>query len=117
MQQDCAAWLRISWASVTGLLTIAMLAVGGILALQYATIIMGLPFAFVLVLVMWGLFRAIRNEGRKAGAGVRGMSPLLSARTGSFQDTRKSWKARSAERRRRAGCSLFARAISTGCCE
>lgn len=94
VQQDCAAWLRISWASVTGLLTIAMLAVGGILALQYATIIMGLPFAFVLVLVMWGLFRAIRNEGRKAGAGVRGMSPLLSARTGLGHDTRKAWKAR-----------------------
>lgn len=94
VQQDCAAWLRISWASVTGLLTVAMLAVGGILALQYATIIMGLPFAFVLVLVMWGLFRSIRNEGRKAGAGVRGMSPLLSARTGTGQDTRKSWKAR-----------------------
>ncbi|WP_299923033.1 choline BCCT transporter BetT [uncultured Nocardioides sp.] len=94
VQQDCAAWLRISWASITGLLTIAMLAVGGILALQYATIIMGLPFAFVLVLVMWGLFRAIRNEGRKADTGVRGMSPLLSARTGAGHDTRKAWKSR-----------------------
>lgn len=94
VQQDCAAWLRISWASITGLLTVAMLAVGGILALQYATIIMGLPFAFVLVLVMWGLFRAIRSEGRKADAGVRGIAPLLSARTGSSADNRKAWKAR-----------------------
>ena len=94
VQQDCASWLRITWASATGLLTVAMLAVGGILALQYATIIMGLPFAFVLVLVMWGLFRSIRNEGRKAGAGVRGISPLLSARTGSGEDNRKAWKAR-----------------------
>jgi choline/glycine/proline betaine transport protein len=93
VQQDCAAWLRITWASATGLLTVAMLAVGGILALQYATIIMGLPFAFVLVLVMWGLFRSLRNEGRKAG-GVRGISPLLSARTGSGEDNRKAWKAR-----------------------
>ena len=25
---------------------------------------MGLPFAFVLVLVMWGLFRSLRDEGR-----------------------------------------------------
>jgi choline/glycine/proline betaine transport protein len=93
VQQDCAAWLRITWASATGLLTVAMLAVGGILALQYATIIMGLPFAFVLVLVMWGLFRSIRHEGRKA-EGVRGISPLLSARTGSSEDNRKAWKAR-----------------------
>lgn len=94
VQQDCAAWLRIAWASVTGLLTVAMLAVGGILALQYATIIMGLPFAFVLVLVMWGLFRSLRDEGRKAESGVRGISPLLSARTGSSADNRKAWKAR-----------------------
>jgi choline/glycine/proline betaine transport protein len=93
VQQDCAAWLRITWASATGLLTVAMLAVGGILALQYATIIMGLPFAFVLVLVMWGLFRSLRNEGRKAD-GVRRISPLLSARTGSVEDNRKAWKAR-----------------------
>lgn len=93
VQQDCAAWLRITWASATGLLTVAMLAVGGILALQYATIIMGLPFAFVLVLVMWGLFRSIRSESRKA-EGVRGISPLLSARTGSVEDNRKAWKAR-----------------------
>lgn len=93
VQQDCAAWLRISWASVTGLLTVAMLAVGGILALQYATIIMGLPFAFVLVLVMWGLFRSLREEGRKA-EGVRGIAPFLSARTGSPEDNRKAWKAR-----------------------
>lgn len=94
VQQDCASWLRITWASATGLLTVAMLAVGGILALQYATIIMGLPFAFVLVLVMWGLFRSIRNEGRKADAGVRGIAPLLSARTGTGEENRKAWKAR-----------------------
>ncbi|MGF9755993.1 choline BCCT transporter BetT [Microvirga sp. 0TCS3.31] len=94
VQQDCAAWLRITWATATGLLTVAMLAVGGILALQYATIIMGLPFAFVLVLVMWGLFRSLRDEGRKSASGVRGMSPLLSARTGSSEENRKAWKAR-----------------------
>jgi choline/glycine/proline betaine transport protein len=70
-----------------------MLAVGGILALQYATIIMGLPFAFVLVLVIWGLFRSLREESRKA-EGVRGIAPLLSARTGSTEDNRKAWKAR-----------------------
>ena len=93
VQQDCAAWLRVSWATVTGLLTVAMLAVGGILALQYATIIMGLPFAFVLILVMWGLFRSLREEVRKVD-GVRGMSPLLSARTGPVEGNRKAWKAR-----------------------
>ncbi|WP_252975660.1 BCCT family transporter [Janibacter melonis] len=50
---DAAPWLRILWASATAVLTIAMLVVGGIPALQNATIIMGLPFAVVMVLVMW----------------------------------------------------------------
>ncbi len=45
VQDDAAPWMRIVWASVTGLLTVAMLAVGGILALQYATIIFAVPFA------------------------------------------------------------------------
>ncbi|MDO5534188.1 MAG: choline BCCT transporter BetT [Propionibacteriaceae bacterium] len=54
--------LRVFWAVATGVLTIAMLIVGGIPALQMATIIMGLPFAFVMILVMWGLHRALENE-------------------------------------------------------
>ncbi len=68
-QEDCAAWQRIVWASVTGVLTIAMLAVGGIYALQYATVIMGLPFAVVLILVMWGLYKALSRELARVEAG------------------------------------------------
>ena len=64
-QDDASAWLRILWASATGLLTIAVLAVGGIYALQYATVIFGLPFAFVVLLVMLGLLKALRVEGRR----------------------------------------------------
>ncbi|WP_307785227.1 BCCT family transporter [Janibacter melonis] len=59
---DAAPWLRILWASATAVLTIAMLVVGGIPALQNATIIMGVPFAVVMVLVMWGLHRALEEE-------------------------------------------------------
>ena len=40
---------------------------GGISALQYATVIFGLSFAFVIVLVMIGLLRALRVEGRRSG--------------------------------------------------
>lgn len=66
-QDDAAPWLRIVWASATGLLAIAVLAAGGIYALQYATVIFGLPFAFVIVLVMIGLLKALRAEGRRGG--------------------------------------------------
>ncbi|MBD3913856.1 choline BCCT transporter BetT [Nocardioides hwasunensis] len=65
-QEDCAAWQRIVWSVATGALTLAMLVVGGIVVLQYTTIIMGLPFALVLTLVLWGLWRALRVEGRRA---------------------------------------------------
>ncbi|NLT30963.1 MAG: choline BCCT transporter BetT [Propionibacterium sp.] len=59
---DAKPVLRILWAVATGVLTIAMLAVDGIPALQSATIIMGLPFAVVMVLVMLGLYRALESE-------------------------------------------------------
>ncbi len=63
---DGAHRVRIFWASVTGVLTIVTLAIGGIPALQNATIIMAVPFSFVLVAVMFGLHRAITTEGRSS---------------------------------------------------
>ena len=92
VQEDCAPWLRIVWAAATGLLTIAVLAVGGIYALQYATVIMGLPFAVVLVLVMWGLFTALRTELRRVDAG-NGTHAVLYA-VGDGKADRETWKAR-----------------------
>ena len=71
VQEDCAAWQRIVWAAVTGVLTIAVLAVGGIYALQYATVIMGLPFAVVMILVMWGLYRGAAAGAAAGGVGRR----------------------------------------------
>ncbi|OKL46546.1 hypothetical protein BSR29_06860 [Boudabousia liubingyangii] len=59
---DGPAWSRIYWAAVTGLLTISMLLVGGIPALQSATIVMGLPFAFVLYLLMFALVRTFQTD-------------------------------------------------------
>ena len=91
-QEDAAPWMRIVWASVTGLLTIAMLAVGGILALQYATIIFAVPFALVLVLVMWGLFRALRVEARRVDSADHHLPTMLSAR--SPHEGREVWRAR-----------------------
>ncbi|HWC22301.1 MAG TPA: choline BCCT transporter BetT [Flexivirga sp.] len=67
-ETDARPWLRILWAAATGVLTVAMLMVGGIPALQNATIIMGLPFALVMVLVMLGLHRALESERLQASA-------------------------------------------------
>ena len=61
-RQDAAAWLRIFWAALTGILTIAMLVAGGIPILQQATIVMALPFSGVLILIMYTLWRSLSTE-------------------------------------------------------
>jgi len=78
---DGAPWMRIFWAIATGLLTVGMLLVGGVPALQNATIIMGLPFAFVLMLVMLGLYRALRLEALQADSRQFGLRSLSSRST------------------------------------
>jgi choline/glycine/proline betaine transport protein len=83
VQSDGAPWVRIFWAVATGLLTIGMLLVGGVPALQNATIIMGLPFAFVLVLVMYGLFKALRLEALHAESQQRSLRSSLTGRSSS----------------------------------
>ena len=67
-ETDAKPWVRILWAVATGVLTIAMLVVGGITALQYATVVMGLPFAFVMILVAIGLLRALEGERKQTHA-------------------------------------------------
>ncbi|UYM03919.1 choline BCCT transporter BetT [Solicola gregarius] len=81
-RSDAPPWLRIFWASITGLLTIAMLGVGdnGIIALQNATVVMGLPFAFVMVLLMFGLYKALRVEGHREDSRAAILPAQLSGR-------------------------------------
>lgn len=67
-ETDAKPWVRILWAAATGVLTIAMLVVGGITALQYATVVMGLPFAIVMILVAIGLLRALEGERKQTNA-------------------------------------------------
>ncbi|MFJ7180664.1 choline BCCT transporter BetT [Streptomyces massasporeus] len=78
---DAAPWLRIFWAVATGLLTLAMLIVGGVTALTDATIIMGLPFSFVMFLIMAGLYQALRTERMREEAQVTSLPGSLSGRT------------------------------------
>ena len=60
--QDGPKWLRVFWAAATGLLTLAMLLVGGVPTLQAATLIIGLPFSIVMYLIMIGFWKALRTE-------------------------------------------------------
>lgn len=64
-RQDAAKGLRIFWSVATGLLTLGMLLVGGVPALQQATVVVGLPVSLLLYLVMIAFFRALRTESRQ----------------------------------------------------
>ncbi len=92
---DAGRRLRIFWALATGSLTLAILSVGGIYALQYATVIMGLPFAFVMVLVMLGLYKALRVEAYRADSAKQSMRGMLSGRsTPREPNPPRSWRQR-----------------------
>ncbi|ESR22780.1 choline BCCT transporter BetT [Lutibaculum baratangense] len=78
---DAPVWMRIVWAVIIGLLTVALLFADGLGALQSTTVIMGLPFSIVLFLVMAGLFKALRVEALKEKSHVHSLSAYLSGRT------------------------------------
>jgi choline/glycine/proline betaine transport protein len=78
---DAGSRLRIFWAVATGSLTLAILAAGNIFALQYATVIIGLPFAFVMIGVMWGLYKALAVEANLADSRNGALQAALSGRS------------------------------------
>lgn len=92
---DASRWVRTFWASATGVITLAMLLVDGVDALQNATIIMGLPFSVVIFAVMLGLYRALQAE--KFAKDVFDASRLPARSVRAQADTRKSsrgWRQR-----------------------
>ncbi|MGB3602272.1 choline BCCT transporter BetT [Gordonia sp. (in: high G+C Gram-positive bacteria)] len=91
---DGPKWLRVFWAFATGLLTLAMLMIGGITTLQQATVIMGLPFAVVILLIMLGLFRALQVEAGWIDSRQSALSRALSHR--SSGGTALNWRQRAA---------------------
>ena len=94
---DAGRRLRIFWAVVTGALTIALLSIdtegSGIATLQSATIIMGIPFAIVMVLVMVGLWRALQVEGHLEQARSGALHGVLSSRSSTERGS-GHWRAR-----------------------
>ncbi|ORI19636.1 choline BCCT transporter BetT [Rhodococcus sp. 1168] len=93
-QHDGNAALRIFWALATGGLTVAMLLVGGVGALQNAAVIMGLPFAFVIILVMIGLYRSLRVETFRIESVEQSLPGSLSVRIGGNRGVDWTWRHR-----------------------
>ena len=86
---DAPSWMRIMWATIIGLLTIALMMADGLTALQSAVVVTGLPFAIVLCVMMVGLVKALRLEGLKQ----RSIDANLPTYTHSGEEG-KSWTER-----------------------
>ncbi|MFM9371947.1 choline BCCT transporter BetT [Streptomyces sp. Da 82-17] len=92
---DSPPWLRIFWALAIGLLTLAMLIVGGVQALTNATIIMGLPFSLVMFVVIAGLYKALRIERMREDAMTTSLPSSLSGRMpGPGPAAERNWRQR-----------------------
>ncbi|WP_344297661.1 choline BCCT transporter BetT [Sinomonas flava] len=89
--QDGAKWLRIFWAVLTAVLTVAMLMAGGVTTMEYATLIFALPVTVIAYLVMASFSKALRMErAEREGRVLRSRS---TAATGGAVPER-SWRQR-----------------------
>jgi choline/glycine/proline betaine transport protein len=62
---DAPVGQRIFWAVVEGSVAAVLLIGGGLQALQTATIVTGLPFAIILIVMCFSLYKGLREDYRK----------------------------------------------------
>jgi len=66
--ENSPMWQRLFWTVLMAVLAIVLLLVGGLSALQSATMMSALPFTFILLLICWGLLKALHLEVTKMNA-------------------------------------------------
>ena len=64
-KEPSPVWQRVFWAVLEGVVATALLIAGGLAALQTAAIASALPFTIIMVLMCWGLLRALRVDQLK----------------------------------------------------
>lgn len=89
--EDGPKWLRIFWAVLTAVLTISMLLAGGVITMEYATLIFALPVTVIAYLVMFSFYKALRIErAEQEGKLIR--DPKITPSGGHIPE--RSWKQR-----------------------
>ncbi len=63
--QPSPLWQRLFWSVLIGVVAAGLLLTDGLKALQTATIASALPFTFILLAAIWGLFKALRLDAAK----------------------------------------------------
>ena len=86
VDEDAPHWMVVFWSVVITLVTIGLLLAGNFAAMQTMVVLAGLPFSVVLVLFMFGLYKAMKQDAQLeqeraelAARGRRGFSERLSA--------------------------------------
>lgn len=67
-KENSPVWQRLFWTVIIALLSITLLIVGGLEALQSATMMSALPFTFIMLFLCWGLVKALKIEVTKMQA-------------------------------------------------
>lgn len=66
--ENSPTWQRLFWAVLMAALAIILLLVGGLSALQSSIIMSALPFTFIMLLMSWGLLKALKLDVTKMKA-------------------------------------------------
>lgn len=66
--ENSPTWQRLFWTVLMAVLAIILLLVGGLAALQASIIMSALPFTFVMLLMSWGLLKALKIDVTKMQA-------------------------------------------------
>jgi glycine betaine transporter len=74
-------WIKLAWGLAMALIAGILLVAGGLGALQSASVLTGLPFAFIMVLMCVAFYKHLRSEAREMRE--RGDPDLTAGRPGS----------------------------------
>lgn len=85
VDEDAPHWMVVFWSVIITLVTIGLLFAGNFEAMQTMVVLAGLPFSVVLVLFMFGLYKAMKQDvaveqerAELAARGRRGFTERLS---------------------------------------
>lgn len=60
--EETPKWQRVYWCVLQGVAAALLMLAGGLSALQAATLVAALPFAIIMILLAWGLYRGLRAD-------------------------------------------------------
>jgi choline/glycine/proline betaine transport protein len=83
-EEEPVLWLRIFWALTCGGVAACLLLAGGLGAVQMAAVIAALPLTVVMLLICYGIWKALRDEVNLWASGQLPPAPLIQAEGASF---------------------------------